>query len=397
MKILIISHKPPYPIVDGGCLAMARFLEDLLALDAVKQIDYFTLETNKHRFNANTFKQHPKLSVSAHFIDTRVQASGALLALLKQESYNLTRFKKEAVVAKLQTQLEQNDYHAVFFESLFAASYAPILRTFTSAKFIYRAHNIEHQIWKDLAQNTRNPFKKWYLNQLAYSLKWAERSIWSEDQGALDLILTISKTDLHLIESQTLTSCKYLPASLPCETTQSMKALQLCFLGAFNWIPNTEAVDWFLQHVFPSIRQRHPHITFHIAGKGSELKKNWLQEGVVVHGFVEDPKAFLAEHGIFVGCLQAGSGVKMKVIEAMSVGAPMVLSLKSTDGLPDLPEAYIAPTAAAFTQALCRLIEDPQALQKNATFFSNYFAAHFQTASVQRQLQQILEELQNNR
>ena len=377
---------------------MARLLEDLLSLQKVSKISYHCIETAKHPFDSSAFLQHDKLTVTTHFVDTGISIYGAILALLRQESYNLTRFKSTEVHTAIKQELHKENYDFVIFESLFAAVYAPNLRPYSKAKFIYRAHNIEHQIWKDLAGNTKNLPKKWYLNQLAYSLKWAERSIWSEDQGGLELILTISDTDLSIIEGQTLTACRYLPASIAYSGQQSTLAQQqLCFLGAFNWKPNAEAVEWFLSQIFPLLKQQHPLLTFHIAGKGAENIKHWLQPGVLVHGFVPDAKEFMATHGIFVGCLQSGSGVKMKILEAMSVGAPIVLSNKSADGLPDLQAHLIQQDQDSFLADILELLENQEKIKERAAYFSHYFERHFEAKEVQRQLLQMLEELQNNR
>lgn len=376
---------------------MARLLEDLLTLDQISKINYHTIHTDKHPYNSQAFITHNKLVVTAHYVQTRVTIYGAILALIQQESYNLKRFKSQKVQAQLLEEFQNENYDFVIFESLFAAVYAPVLRDFSKAKFIYRAHNIEHQIWKDLAVNTKNLFKKWYINQLAYSLKWAEISSWSEDQGGLDLILTISTQDLGQIEGQTLTACRYLPASLNNDQKRSNLANnKLCFIGAFNWKPNVEAVDWFLNRVFLELKLKHPNLEFHIAGKDAENFKHWHQQGVVVHGFVPDAREFIANHGIFVGCLQSGSGVKMKIIEAMSVGAPIVLSIKSADGLPALLPQLVQSNQESFLKDLLLLLEDPKQLQARSQYFYSYFERHFETKHVQRQLAQILEELQNN-
>jgi glycosyltransferase involved in cell wall biosynthesis len=389
LKILVLSHKPPYPILDGGCLAMARLLEDLLSLKQVAQVHYHTLATAKHPFDEEAFVANDKLCVKHYPIRTKVTLVGASISLLKQESYNLKRFKDQAILQQLQRELKNTAFDFVIFESLFAAVYARALRPYSKAKFIYRAHNIEHQIWRDLAVNTKFILKKWYLQQLAYSLKWAERSIWSEDQGGLDLILAISDTDLGIIEGQT---------SISKPVQRSTQApFQLCFLGAFNWIPNIEAVDWFLNNIFPALRAEHPQIVFHIAGKGSDGFKHWQRPGVQIHGFVPDAKQFIAEHGIFIGCLQSGSGVKMKILEAMSVGAPIVFSTKSADGLPGFSQALCHEHAETFLAEISNLLENQAALEQRAQFAKTYFEQHFEATQVQKQLLQMLEELQNNR
>lgn len=377
---------------------MARMLEDLLSLTQVTQVHYHTLATAKHPFEPEAFPVNEKLCVKHYPIRTNVTLVGAAVSLLKQESYNLKRFKDQAILQKLQKELKNATFDFVIFESLFAAVYARELRPYSKAKFIYRAHNIEHQIWKDLAVHTKFILKKWYLQQLAYSLKWAERSIWSEDQGGLDLILAISDTDLGIIEGQTLTACRYLPSSISKPLQSSTKApFHLCFLGAFNWIPNVEAIDWFLARVFEPLKAVYPQIVFHIAGKGSEDFKHWQRPGVQIHGFVPDAKQFIAEHGVFIGCLQSGSGVKMKILEAMSVGAPIVFSTKSADGLPGFPQELRLDHAETFFAEISNLLDNQVALEQRAQFARCYFEQYFEASQVQKQLVQILEELQNNR
>jgi len=152
-----------------------------------------------------------------------------------------------------------------------------------------------------------------------------------------------------------------------------------------------------LSRIFPNLRKNNPQLEFHIAGKHAENHKHWQQPGVVVHGFVPDSSAFIAAHGIFVGCLQSGSGVKMKIIEAMSVGAPIVFSEKSTDGLPGFPSELSIANEQLFAAELSQLLQDPEALSARAQLSTTYFEAHFSTSHVQRQLLQLLEELQNNR
>jgi polysaccharide biosynthesis protein PslH len=115
-----------------------------------------------------------------------------------------------------------------------------------------------------------------------------------------------------------------------------------------------------------------------------------------VHGFVPDAKAFIASNGIFVGCLQSGSGVKMKIIEAMSVGAPIVLSTKSADGLSELPKHLVQQDQAAFLSDILILLEQQEKREERGQYFLQYFERHFEAKQIQRQLLHLLEELQNN-
>jgi glycosyltransferase involved in cell wall biosynthesis len=394
MRILIVSHKPPYPIIDGGCLAMARLLQDTLALPELSAVDYFCLATHKHPFVAKQFPTHLKLNVFSKSIDTRVKPIAALLSLLKQESYNLSRFYTTEVADALKKRDQEQHYDFIIFESLFTAIYAKMLKKSTRAKLIYRSHNIEHQIWKDLAKSTKNLFKRWYLLQLAYSLKWAERSIWSEDQGGLNMIMSISNQDAEVMEAQTLTSIKYLPASIeqPKLRADTDRAA-LCFIGAFDWQPNIDAVDWIIKEVLPDLRKNIPDLQFHVAGKGSDLIARWQTNGVQCHGFVPDSKEFIATHGIFVSGLHAGSGVKMKVLEALSVCAPMVLTAKSAEGLSNFSYKTLHHDAATFAQECLSLLTDPEARKQDGAANFNYYQQHFYPQKVQADLLHLLKQL----
>ncbi|MFM8595990.1 MAG: glycosyltransferase family 4 protein [Flavobacteriales bacterium] len=394
MRVLIISHKPPYPIIDGGCLAMARLLNDALAIQEIQTIDYFCFSTHKHPFNLEDFPENPKLKVYAHSLDTRIKPIAALFSLLKQESYNLARFYASEVLEAIERLDRENNYDYIIFESLFTAIYARQLKKTTRAKLIYRSHNIEHQIWKDLARNTKNIFKRWYLLQLAYSLKWAERSIWSEDQGGLHLIMSISDQDAAIIEAQTLTSIKYLPASIEQpEYFSNLDQISLCFIGAFDWQPNIDAVDWIIKEVLPLLQKSLPNIQFHIAGKGSDQQMRWQTSNVVCHGFVPDSKQFIAQHGIFISGLQAGSGVKMKVLEAMSVKAPMVLTEKSAEGLHHFSHKQLHTDANGFAQECLVLLNDHLARKADSEANHHYYQQHFDPKKVQTDLLHLLKQL----
>jgi len=394
MKILIDSHKPPYPILDGGCLAMARLLNDALAIQEIQAIDYYCFSTHKHPFNPEDFPKNSKLKVFAHSIDTRVKPIAALFSLLKQESYNLSRFYSTDVYSDIKKLDQQQNYDYIIFESLFTAIYAKLLKKATGAKLIYRSHNIEHQIWKDLAKSTKNLFKRWYLLQLAYTLKWAERSIWSEDQGGLNLIMSISEQDAEVMEAQTLTAIKYLPASItPPKLSTDLEQTTLCFIGAFDWQPNIDAVDWIIKEVLPYLRKSIPQLLFHVAGKGSDQIARWQTTGVQCHGFVPDARSFIAEHGIFISGLKAGSGVKMKVLEAMSVAAPMVLTAKSAEGLSNFKHKTLHQEASSFALECLTLLTNQEARKADSEANFNYYQQHFYPQKVQADLLHLLKQL----
>lgn len=351
MKTLIIANKSPFPVIDGGCFAMNVFLKNLQAINEIEQIDYFILSTHKHPFSKDSIPSDlsKKTEFFSEEIDTKLYAKNALKHLIQSKSYNLSRFFDVEVAQKLKALILKNEYEIVIFESLFPLVYLENIRAYSQAKCILRAHNIEHEIWDDLQLNEGNPLKKWYLNQLVKALKKEEIEYFKK----LDLILSLSNDDIQKIEKICSTPTRFIPVSIEktsCKTDYSSNSF--CFIGSYNWEPNREAINWFLKDLNPKIQQSIP-VKIEIAGKdGAIVFKDIETASVEFKGFVESPSAFLKSNGIFIAPMKSGSGVKIKVLEAMSNGLPCVLTPKAAEGL-NLPTFYpICETEQAFI-ALC--------------------------------------------
>jgi len=393
MRVLVLSHKPPYPIVDGGCLAMSRFLLDLHEIDQIEKIDYVTFSTHKHPFKQENYDalNLEKASFTGLELDTKIKVLPALYSLITHESYHTKRFLNKRISDTLLEMLSNTRYDFIVFESLYAAIYAPIVRKVFQGKILYRSHNIEYKIWEGLAKNQRNPLKKWYLQQLTKSLKKEEYAIWNE----VDVILSISKEDTSFIQQITQKKVNYLPSSMPSHDLQmNWSSNRMCFIGAFDWEPNMEAVQWFIKDVLPTIKQQFPELEFHIAGRKSErIPEEWRQDQVKIHGFVEDPLAFIAENGLFVACLQSGSGIKMKVLEAMSIGAPCVLTTKAAEGLELSKHMPIHEDAESFALDIIELLQDQSKQQLRGALGKQFISSEFSTQMVKDILEKDLQAM----
>jgi glycosyltransferase involved in cell wall biosynthesis len=389
MKVLVIAHKPPYPVIDGGCFASSKFLKNLLLIDKIESIDYFSLSTHKHPFDSQKFPSEIRSKVSLHGaeIDTKLKPLSAFVHLIQNKSYNLSRFFQQEVENEILKIANKKNIDTVIFDGLAAAVYLKTIKKL-KLKCILRAHNIEFEIWNSLKNNTTNPLKKWYLNQLTKSLQREEIEIFND----LDLILTLSHDDLKQCRELTKTKACIVPVSIESETPKTdYSSADLCFLGAFNWEPNSEAITWFLNSIYPKIKEK-TDVKIHIAGKDSTILEKYKSlEGVQLHGFVESPSDFLKSNGIFVAPMLSGSGVKIKVLEAMNNGLPCVLTPKAAEGL-KLPETYkICKTENEFTQETLRLIDDENDRKLLGELSRNFIREHFSMEAVSETLEAALE------
>ncbi len=388
MNILILSHKPPYPIVDGSCHAMDRFLRDLLKTMPNVNIDYISINTQKHIFNA---EKTPKdlveiVNFDTVAISTKIDPFNALIQLIRNKSYHISRFKNEKILQKIKSVVHQKKIDFIFFESIFSVTYAEEIKKLSSATQVLRAHNVEHLIWRKLALNEKNPLKKWYLNHLSKTLEDFEK----EFVEKMDCVFSIAPSDQVFFKTLNNAS-NYIPVSMEVSSVRKLKAKKISFLGAYNWMPNKEAILWFTNEVWPEIAKLNPTTEFHIAGSYSEeIEELKNKEGIKLHGFVTSSQDFMKEHGIFIAPILSGSGVKMKVLEAMSHGVPCVLSTHAAEGL-SLPEIIpICKNKEAFIEKVSLLLQNEHLCHEIGVAGREYIFEKYNSESVSNKIKGLL-------
>lgn len=143
-------------------------------------------------------------------------------------------------------------------------------------------------------------------------------------------------------------------------------AATVIFTGNMGYHPNEEAVLWFAAHVWPRLRAARPTLQWQIVGTNPTERVRALaqpQAGIEVLGWVPDVSAYLGRATIAICPLRSGSGIQMKVQEAMAVGAPVVATSIANRGVGGVPDRdlLVADTAPDFAAAVARILDDPPA------------------------------------
>lgn len=138
----------------------------------------------------------------------------------------------------------------------------------------------------------------------------------------------------------------------------------IAFSGAMSFTPNIEAVLWFSREVMPLLQARRPGVRFRVVGRDPSAAVKALADdpAIEVTGFVDDVRPWLASSAVVVVPMVSGSGVKNKLLEAMSIGRPIVttsLGVESVEVEPDR-DLLVADDPAAMAAALDRLLGDPE-------------------------------------
>ena len=362
---MVLSPQPPWPPHDGGAVAILRCMEGLASNGA--EISLLSMRTEKHpHSNPASDKEH--LSFLKRYetvdVDTSIRPLRMLQnSLFSTQPYDLTRFWSYDFTRVIRRVIRDGGFDIVQCEGVLFSSYLSAIRSETSAPVVLRAHNVEHRIREMMAGQTSGSLRRGYLRNLAGRLRKYE----TEAAQLFDAIVPISGPDLQWFKEAAPDSMPILLSetgvtSHGCLSEPDEPNVKVGFIGALNWKPNVQGLIWFTDRVWPLVCKALPAATLHIAGRGAPATApSWLRgRNINWLGEVDDARQFMASVNVMIAPLFAGSGLRIKIIEAMSIGKPVVATTVAVDGIPavDGRELFIADNASSFSSALVNLLKD---------------------------------------
>jgi sugar transferase (PEP-CTERM/EpsH1 system associated) len=136
----------------------------------------------------------------------------------------------------------------------------------------------------------------------------------------------------------------------------------MVFTGAMDYWPNVDAVQWFAGEMLPAILQQHPQARFYIVGSRPSREVQALAEQPAIHvtGTVPDVRPYLAHAHLSVAPLRLARGIQNKVLEAMAMGKPVIVSPQALEGIAAEPgrDLMLATSAAEFIGLACDALDD---------------------------------------
>lgn len=367
MNILLLCNRIPFPLKDGGAIAVYNMINGLK--QSGNKVDVFSLNTKKHFYPVNELPQ--SLTSNGNFItvdvDTSIKVIPAFINLFESRSYNISRFYQPKIEKKLIEVLKSNTYDIIQIEGLFMLPYVDVIRKHSNAKIAFRAHNVESQIWARLA-NAATGIKKMYLNLLSSRIHKFE----IDKPGKVDFIIPITPEDSAFFhEFFPSKKIQVSPAGVDLQNfkVSDMKpeVKSLFHLGALNWIPNQEAVDWLLTDIFKKLISIRNDFTIHIAGKNTpERFYDYANSNIVVLGEIEDAVHFINSKSIMLVPLLSGSGMRLKIIEGMALGKAIISTSVGAEGIryTDHKNILIANSTDEFVQAIQLLLDNPDMIHQ---------------------------------
>ncbi|NVN95753.1 MAG: glycosyltransferase [Bacteroidetes bacterium] len=361
MNILQICNKPPFPPLEGGSLAMNAITQGLLSKG--HKVKVLSISSFKNQVLLESFPEWYLKSTQFEsvFIDLKIKILPAFLNLFSSKSYHVQRFISKDFERKLIEILKRNTYDIIQLETLYITPYLSVIRKYSNAKIVFRAHNVEHLIWERIAKEAKNLFKNLYLNHLALTLKKYELSVLNEYDG----IAAITKNDADFFNNsgcfKPLTDISFGIDIMKYACDYDYNKIDLFYIGAMNWIPNQQGIHWFFDSVWNLICYKIPDLKFYLAGRSMP---NWLLQSkypnIEILGEVEDAKAFINSKSIMVVPLFSGSGIRIKIIEAMAMGKVVITTSIGAEGInyTNNKDIIIANTIEDFKNAIIEIVNN---------------------------------------
>jgi glycosyltransferase involved in cell wall biosynthesis len=271
----------------------------------------------------------------------------------------VSRYSSPKLKEKINALIATEHYDSIVCDFLAAA---PNLEDLEQC--VLFQHNVETTIWQRHVEQSRSLPAKLFFEMQARKMMAYEREICRTAKH----VIAVSEIDaLRMKRMFGIETVSSVPTGVdveyfaPCGDVQQKSDIVFC--GSMDWLPNVDAVVFFLSEILPLIRERVPGATFTIAGRSPDPKVLKAAEGLTgirVTGKVEDMRPYLWGSKISIVPIRIGGGTRLKIYECMAAGVPVVSTTVGAEGLryKDGDDIVVADDPGSFAEACIRLLCD---------------------------------------
>lgn len=381
MKILQLCKKFPYPLKDGESIAVTYLSRALHELGC--EMTLLCMNTTKHYTEISKlppdFNHYENIIVTD--LDNAVKPIAAFKNLFSKDSYHVSRFICDEFKDELIKLLKKEKFDIVQLETLYLAPYVNIIREHSNALITMRAHNVEHEIWERITNNTKLLPRKWYISYLTKKLKRFEL----DKLNDYDYLVAVTDKDLKKFKNLGYKNGA-VASPIGIDVTDynnkelNYAKLSMCFIGSLDWMPNLEGLDWFLENVWGQVKDQFPDLEFHVAGRNTPAKiKNLESKNLRIHGEVSSAIKFIDSHPIMIVPLFSGSGMRVKILEGLALGRIIITTSLGLEGIDasHMKEVMIADTPEEFMRCIEFCYNYPNKLKEISERAKTFVKRHY--------------------
>lgn len=363
MKILLALSRPLFPADTGGkirSLNMFRRLAQRVKIHAISPADPVpdaaAISEMEEIFDSYTpiYRREARSHSLRFYSELCVNQFSRLPYSLSKN--DLPQFRS---MLPLLAQRERVDLILCdFLHTAFAALECNIMPR------VVLEHNVEFVLRKRQWATERN-----YLRKHIFAGEWRKtHAVEAEVCRSFDHVITVSEEDQETIKHEFgINRVSSIPTGVDADFYRpldlSTRPGSLVFIGSMDWLPNEDAMMWFLRDIYPRIRNAVPHTSLSIVGRKPSRRlceaASW-EPGVEVTSWVPDTRPYVAQAEVAVVPLRIGGGTRIKIPEAMAMAKPVVSTRIGAEGLRlrDGEEICLADQPDEFADAVIELLND---------------------------------------
>lgn len=352
-SLVFAAHRPPFPLSNGARIRTNRLVNGL------SRSFETTLVTFAHDARSpDGGLDRRELELALPGVDIVAvpgrgpgKRFGQARSLMSARSWAFGRYRLPQFQDALATTIARRNPVVVHFDDLGVGQFGPVHDVLS----VYAPHNVEHRIAEATAQSSSG-FRAAFAAVEARKLRLEERRVWRQ----IPLCLAVSEVDARQMADGGARRVEICPNGtdevprLPPPRRSHDEPLRLLFVGSADYRPYERGIAWFVQQVLPRLQEVVP-ATFDVVGVPPH--RPVAAAGVAYAGRVADVAEWYERcHAVVVPMFE-GSGTRLKIVEAMAFGRPVVSTSLGAQGLPVTPDTHFlcADDVPSFGQCLSDL------------------------------------------
>ena len=387
MRIVVLTYRPPFPPVSGDRLRMFQLLEYLAPRHDVQLLSF---ARDPVQVRQALSLKGLGIEVSVVPLRSAVAKLRALAAVASPVPLQVAYYRDKAMAALVAATLKARPADVLYVHLARMASYlAPSLPCIQILDYM----DAFSRFYRSRAAVAANPISgtvdEWESKRLAAL----------EKQLAISADATVVVSDL---DGQCISRDRP-PVTVPLHVDDwlawrgpaaDLAAPAVMFFGEMSTRYSETAADYLSQQVMPQVWRRHPGARLYLVGANpTRAVKKLHGQGIIVTGYVEDVRPYVAGACATVAPIRMGSGLQMKVVQSMALGVPVVATSLANQGVgaQDGKHLLLADEPLSFAKAACRLIDDGELRTRLSREAMEFVQARFSGVAVFRALESALQ------